>query len=121
DLLVGNVVQVRPGVGRVLLSNGTALIVTGDTAVTGGALNGPCGPKSRCPSLDDTGVPFVYVDNTPRNNFRYFYSVTAFDVNSFQSGNSSLESVRSTKAVTPVKSAPKAIRQAQTTSAPCED
>jgi hypothetical protein len=53
--LAGNVVQVRPGVGRVLLSNGTALIVTGDTAVTGGAINGPCGPKSRCPALDDTG------------------------------------------------------------------
>jgi len=103
--LVGNVVQVRPGVGRVLLSNGTALIVAGDTAVTGGALNGPCGPKSRCPALDDTGVPFVYVDNTPRNNFRYFYSVTAFDVNSFQSGNSSLESARSTKSVTPVAAA----------------
>ena len=111
--LTGNVVQVRPGVGRVLLSNGTALIVTGDTAVTGGALNGPCGPKSRCPSLDDTGVPFVYVDNTPRNNFRYFYSVTAFDVNSFQSGNSSLESARSTKSVTPVKSASNTSSSAQ--------
>jgi len=118
--LVGNVIQVRPGVGRVLLSNGTALIVTGDTAVTGGALNGPCGPKSRCPSLDDTGVPFVYVDNTPRNNFRYFYSVTAFDVNSFQSGNSSLESARSTKAVTPVKAASNSTSQAQITASTLE-
>ena len=86
--LVGNVVQVRPGPGRVLLSNGTSLIVTADTAVTGGGTNGPCGPKSVCPGLEDTGVPFVFVDPTPRNNFRYFYSVTAFDVNSFQSGNS---------------------------------
>ena len=86
----------------------------GDTAVTGGALNGPCGPKSRCPPLDDTGVPFVYMWTAqPRNNFRYFYSVTAFDVNSFQSGNSSLESARSTKSVTPVKSASNTSSSAQ--------
>jgi hypothetical protein len=118
--LAGNVVQVRPGSGRFLLSNGTALIALSDTAVTGGALNGPCGPKSRCPSLDDTGVPFVYVDNTPRNNFRYFYSVTAFDVNSFQSGNSSLESARSTKAVTPVKAAGNSTSSAQVTASTLE-
>jgi hypothetical protein len=118
--LTGNVVQTRPGSGRVLLSNGTALIIVADTAVTGGALAGPCGPKSRCPSLDDTGVPFVYVDNTPRNNFRYFYSVVAFDVNSFQSGNSSLESARSTKAVTPVKAASNTTSNAQITAATLE-
>ena len=118
--LSGNVVQTRPGSGRFLLSNGTALITVADTAVTGGGVNGPCGPKSRCPSLDDTGVPFVYVDNTPRNNFRYFYSVVAFDVNSFQSGNSSLESARSTKAVTPVNSASNATSSAQITGSALE-
>ncbi len=103
--LVSPVIQVRPGPARVLLANGTAQVITADTAVNGGGLAGPCGPKSVCRPLEDTGVPFVYVDGTPRNNFRYFYSVTAFDVNSFQSGNSSLESPRSTKAVTPVSPA----------------
>ena len=53
------------------------------------------------PPLADTGVPFAYVDRESKNNFRYFYSVTAFDVNSFQSGPSSLESALTTKAVTP--------------------
>lgn len=70
-----------------------AQILAADTAVTGGA--------SGFPGLSDTGVPFVYVDRTVRNNFRYFYSVTAFDVNSFASGPSSIESARITKAVTP--------------------
>ncbi len=36
-----------------------------------------------------------------RNSLRYFYSVTAFDVNSLVSGPSSLESARVTKAVIP--------------------
>lgn len=45
-----------------------------DTAVTGG--------NTGYPALRDTGVPFVYVDRTAMNGFRYFYSVTAFDVNS---------------------------------------
>ncbi len=37
-------------------------------------------------------MPFLYLDATARNNLRYFYSVTAFDINSFQSGPSSIES-----------------------------
>ena len=45
------------------------------------------------------GVPFVFIDHTVRNSLRYFYSVTAFDVNSLASGPSSLESARITKAV----------------------
>jgi hypothetical protein len=78
----------------------TAIVLAADTALTGGGTNGSCAP-SACPPLADTGVPFVYVDNTVRNNFRYFYSVTAFDVNSVQSGPTSLESPRLTKSVTP--------------------
>ena len=37
-----------------------------------------------------------------RSNLRYFYSVVAFDMNSFQSGPSSIESPRSTKPIIPV-------------------
>ena len=70
-----------------------AQILAADTAVTGAGTG--------FPTLSDNGVPFVYVDNTVRNNFRYFYSVTAFDVNSFASGPSSIESARITKSVTP--------------------
>lgn len=99
--LVGNVVQttVAPGgsPARVELANGTVLVTSADTAVTGGA--------SGLPPLADTGVPFSFVDRTVRNDFRYFYSVVAFDVNSFQSGPTSLESARSSRAVTPVASA----------------
>ena len=40
-----------------------------------------------------------------RNDLRYFYAVTAFDINSIQSGPSSLESPRRTKPVTPASSA----------------
>ncbi len=106
--LVGEVVQLSvtgPSKGRLALANGNAIIVKSDTAVSGGGTSGGCGPKSVCPKLDDTGVPFVYVDRTIRNNFRYFYSVTAFDVNSIESGPTSLESPRNTKSVTPVKPA----------------
>ncbi|MBA3319202.1 MAG: hypothetical protein H0T50_14080 [Gemmatimonadales bacterium] len=91
--LVGEIVQVKLG-RRVALSNGTAIVLEADTAVTGGGTG--------LPRLGDTGVPFVYIDRTARNNLRYFYAVTAFDLNSFSSGPSSLESPRSTKEVTPV-------------------
>ncbi len=63
-----------------------------DTLVTGG--------NTGFPALANTGVPFAFTDDgsglvqAPRNNVRYFYAVTAFDVNSFQSGPSSLESQR---------------------------
>jgi hypothetical protein len=82
-----------------------AQILKADSVVTGGGLNGSCGPRSSCPLLNNSGVPFSFVDRTPRNNFRYFYSVTAFDVNSIESGPTSLESPRSTKPVRPVKPA----------------
>ena len=55
--------------------------------------------------LRDTGVPFAFVDRGVRNDLRYFYAVTAFDINSIQSGPSSLESPRRTKPVTPVSPA----------------
>ena len=93
--LVGTIVQVRLG-GRALLATGDAIITGGaDSIPTGNASRGSCGP-SACPQLNDTGVPFVYTDVTPRNNFRYFYTVTAFDVNSFQSAGLSASIVSHT-------------------------
>ncbi len=93
--LAGDVVQIPPG-GRVLLANGNVLIVQADTAVTGGG--------SGKPGLTDNGVPFAFIDKGVRNSFRYFYAVTAFDVNSVASvgpGATSLESAPATKTVTP--------------------
>ncbi|HEV8399116.1 MAG TPA: T9SS type A sorting domain-containing protein [Gemmatimonadales bacterium] len=92
--LVGDVIQVPAG-GRVQLASGSILIVKADTAVTG---NG-----SGFPALADGGIGFALVDRSVRNSFTYQYAVTAFDVNSFASGPSSLESPRVTKAVTPRK------------------
>ena len=96
--VVGNVIQVpRPPVaeGRILLAGGTTVrVVRADTAVTGREGGG-------FPSLKDTGVPFAVVDTAVRNSFTYFYAVTAFDVNSVQSGPTSLESARITKSATP--------------------
>jgi hypothetical protein len=86
------VVQVLPG-DRVEKADGNVLITRADTAVNGGG--------SGFPPLQDTGVPFVYIDNDVRNGFRYFYAVTAFDVNSLASGPSSLQSALITRAVTP--------------------
>ena len=91
--LTGQIVQLKVPGTRAELADGTAIILAADTALTG--------LDAGFPELSDTGVPFVYVDEGVRNNFRYFYSVTAFDVNSFQSGPSSLESPRITKPVTP--------------------
>jgi hypothetical protein len=87
-------VQVKIG-DRVLLANGEALVGGADTTVSGLA-------SGAFPELGATGVPFVYVDKTAKNNLRYFYAVTAFDVNSIQSGPSSLESARITRSTTPV-------------------
>jgi len=89
--------QVKFG-GRTLLADGSALVTVADTGVVG--TNGSCAPMV-CLPLRDNGVPFFFVDQNVRNNFRYFYAVTAFDFNSFQSGPSNLESARITKSVTP--------------------
>ncbi|MGI9040519.1 MAG: hypothetical protein ACR2HK_05330, partial [Gemmatimonadales bacterium] len=104
--LVGNVIQLRRGQGdRLALATGDVLLARTDTATTGGASGCLTAGSLEACSLRDTGVPFVYVDRTVRNNLRYFYSVTAFDVNSIQSGPSSIESARTTRAATPQVSA----------------
>ncbi len=90
--LVGAVQQVPAG-GRVKLSDGSIFVTTADTAVSGG--------NSGFPGLTDTGVNFAFIDRSVRNLFQYFYSVTAFDVNSVTSGPTSLESAKATKTVTP--------------------
>ncbi len=99
--LTGTITQVIPG-NRVLLANQTAQILPGalDSAFSEVA-KGRLG-QGVTTQLANTGVPFIFVDRGVRNSLRYFYSVTAFDVNSLISGPSSLESARSTKAVTPV-------------------
>ena len=80
---------------RLALANGLAITVKTDTVSTGFQ-------SGDNPPLANTGVPYIYVDNTARNNFRYFYVVTAFDVNSWASGPTSLESPKGgTIAVTP--------------------
>jgi len=51
--------------------------------------------------LEDTGVPFVFVDRSVRNGITYRYIVTAFDVNSLKSGAASLESPRTPQFTVP--------------------
>ena len=101
--LVGTVTQVTPG-NRVLLASGEAQVLPGtlDTAFT--AIAAGRVAQGVTTDLGNTGVPFIFVDRTVRNSLRYFYAVTAFDVNSLVSGPSSLESARSTKAVIPAPS-----------------
>lgn len=98
-------VQIPPG-GRVETqtagaTGGNVIITEADTAVSGGV---KCGTAA-CPGLTDTGVPFSYVDSDVLSGVRYYYAVTAFDVNSVKSvgkGNTSLESPLVTRTVTPV-------------------
>jgi hypothetical protein len=101
--LVGTVTQVIPG-DRVKLATGSAQILPGklDTASADIARGRVAGGVST--ELKNNGVPFLFVDGTVRNSLRYFYAVTAFDVNSVASGPSSLESGRVAKPVTPVRS-----------------
>src|SRR4051812_7802662 len=91
--LVGPIIQVVRG-DRTTLATGESIILKADTALTGSE-------SGRTPELSDNGVPFTYLDNGVRSNIRYFYSVTAFDVNSIQSGPSNIESPRNTKSITP--------------------
>jgi hypothetical protein len=90
--LGGNLIQIPPG-GRVQLNNGNVLLLSADTAVTGGGTG--------FPALTDGGVPFAFLDNSVRDGFQYFYAVSAFDVNSVKSGPSSLQSALISKPVVP--------------------
>jgi hypothetical protein len=102
--LIGEITQAKRG-DRVALATGNALILSPDTAITGaGSGCVRSGDPEEC-RLRDTGVPFAFVDRGVRNDLRYFYSVTAFDLNSFSSTPSSLESPRITKSVTPSRRA----------------
>ncbi len=100
--LVGDIIQVVVPGGRTLLGTGGTINLEGkaDTAV----ITTLCGTE-KCPALVNNGVPFAFVDKDVVNSFTYFYTVTAFDVNSVQSGPTSLESPRVTKKVTPRKAA----------------
>jgi hypothetical protein len=102
--LVGQIVQVALP-NRAALATGDAILLEADTAITGAAGGCVSPPGTDECELRDTGVPFLYVDQTARNNLRYFYAVTAFDINSLQSGPTSLESPRTTKSTTPNASA----------------
>jgi hypothetical protein len=104
--LVGPIVQVKLAPeGRQALATGDALITSADTALTGAASSCAAGASTVSCELRDTGVPFEFVDRGVRNDLRYFYTVTAFDINSIQSGPSSLESPRLAKPVTPTSQA----------------
>lgn len=84
-----------PEAQRLRLSDGRTLAIQGDTATPGDT-----------PDLTDTGVPFAFIDTDVRNNFRYFYQVRAFDINSTFSGPISLESSSDTKSAIPQQAAP---------------
>lgn len=88
--LNGPFIQVNYG-SRALLASGSVITLPGqaDSALA----------NQGFPQLSNNGVPFVYVDRDVRNNVRYFYSVTAFDVNSFRSAPSSLESAKASKSI----------------------
>jgi len=94
--LTQNQVTTTTGTGSTV-----AVVQQADTALTGGGTNRP--------GLSGTGVPFIFVDRTGncngcgvRNHTRYFYMVSAFDINSIRSGPSSLESnLSGARAVTP--------------------
>lgn len=93
--LSGNIVQSARG-ARTLLASGDVIYLSTDTAVTG--------RNTGFPGLSNTGVPFVYIDDEVQNGLTYYYAVTAFDINSINStgaGNTSLESARITKRVSP--------------------
>ncbi|HEX3927530.1 MAG TPA: hypothetical protein VHW65_05995, partial [Gemmatimonadales bacterium] len=93
----GQIVQIIPG-GRTLLATGAPFVLSADTAITGG--------NSGFPAPSDTGVPFIFTDKAgacgvcgPVDGITYYYSVTAFDFNSFLSGPSSLSSAPVTESV----------------------
>ena len=82
--------------------NSRAYATRADTAIAGGG--------SGRPHLSGTGVPFLFVDRPGNceecgvsNHRRYYYLVSAFDLNSIRSGPSSLESdLNGAKSIIPV-------------------
>jgi hypothetical protein len=87
--LTGDLVQVAPG-NRILLPDGAVHVLLADTAI-----------RDEARVLSDTRVPFAFVDSGLVNAVRYYYAVTAFDVNSVASSRTSLESPRGAKATAP--------------------
>ena len=87
----GRIIQVPEG-GRIIASNGLVTRIAADTFPR---------PGNDFSSLNETGVTFAFTDTTAVNSFRYYYAVTAFDLNSIRSGPSSFESPRATKLITP--------------------
>src|SRR5690606_18154203 len=81
--------------GVVRLEDGTTLVIDADTALAAEVTAGTS------QELEDTGIPFAFVDTEVRNGFTYFYRVTAFDINSLKSGPSSLESASPAKSTIP--------------------
>ena len=90
--ITGELLQIKFG-NRAQLASGEIINLSADTMVTGGA--------SGHPALNNSGVPFVFTDHAVRNGLTYYYSLTAFDYNSIQSGPTVLESPRVTKRVMP--------------------
>jgi hypothetical protein len=82
-----------PGNGVVRLADSTALGVT----LTQVSVDN----FADYPAMTNTGVPFAFVDNSVTNNFTYFYSVQAIDVNSLASGPYSLSSSNISSRETP--------------------
>ena len=87
----GRIVQIPEG-GRIIASNGLVTRIAADTFPR---------PGNNFSLLGETGVTYAFTDSTPVNSFRYYYAVTAFDLNSIRSGPSSFESPRFTKLITP--------------------
>lgn len=84
-----------PSGGIVELAGGDPLVQEADTAMAAAIRAG------NAQEMDNSGVPFAFVDTDVKNGFQYFYKVTAFDINSLRSGPSSLESAGGTKSVFP--------------------
>ena len=89
--IAGRIIQIPEG-GRIVASNGLVTKIVADTFPR---------PENDFSFLNETGVTFAFTDTTAVNSFRYYYAVTAFDLNSIRSGPSSFESPRFTKLITP--------------------
>ncbi|HSK18677.1 MAG TPA: hypothetical protein VK912_06020 [Longimicrobiales bacterium] len=90
--LTGDLVQYRTVTE---LANGSPIIIDADTALAEAQRNGTALP------LNDTGIPFAFIDTEVRSGFRYYYRVTAFDINSLESSPTSLESTSEVKHIMP--------------------